>query len=357
MLLVILSQALVGPHPISLANTYTSFYDRTDAVVFNPASPSLAPRLMFGAFYSNEMYYGGGFVFPNRFLSMGLFVSYDTTNTARINFALARSFGTMHLGVGAYMNYNTQADDQPTPHFYAGAAFSPIDNFVFGFSVFNIDTPDILYFKFGLSVYSVPTPLGRNLTFFADMGVNFNRNATSKELGSLGLEYNLFSSIFLRLGYNADRTLSLGLGYIYVYNTVDIHIDASLKNPQDTNRIYSVGATVKFLGYNVWVESSPKVIEVVPGAEASVTKLCMKYVLPAEVDRWILKITNRWGKVFKTYWGEGDIPDECIFWHAVDEDGNYVGKGVYYYDFYVKTVDGKIFRRKGSVVNIKEVGR
>jgi hypothetical protein len=198
--------------------------------------------------------------------------------------------------------------------------------------------------------------VGRTLTFTADLSSSMARDVKSKDVGGLGLELAPFYPLFLRAGYSYDQHIPAGLGLLYVYNTVDILGDVSVNDvkAESKDKVYTFGLTVKFFGHTVWAESSPKIIEVVPGSEASVTRICFRYILPSKVVRWTFNITNRWGKVYKTYWGDDNPPSECIYWHVVDEEGKYVGKGVYFYDFTVKTEDGKIYRRRGGLVNVKE---
>ena len=344
-----------GPHPLSLGEAYASYYDRVEAIYYNPASAAVAPRVMVSVYHSGYGYNGGGFVYPNRFLSFGLHVlvpqSYERISG---QFVLARSFGTLNLGAGASLEYPL-GDSGTTvePSFYAGVSFSPLDYFLFGFSVFNIETPESLSSRIGMYVSSIPVPFfGRSLSLYTDMEVKFN--STAREVFRVGTEFRPIPSLFFRMGYEGGSGWKGGLGYLYVYNTTDIYFDLGADSLFSDNRIYNFGITVKFLGYDVWVESTPKVIELMPSSEYNVVKVCLRYNLPAEVDRWILKITNRWGKVYKVYYGDGSIPTECIYWQGTDEYGNYVGKGVYFYHFYVKTRDGRIFERRGALVNIKK---
>jgi len=342
-----------GPHPLSLGNAYTAYYDRVEAIYYNPAAAAVAPRVMISTYYSGYGYLGGGLVYPNRILSFGFHIlAPQTYDYISGQVALARSFGTLNLGAGASYTHYLNDTITTKPSFYAGVSFSPLDYFMFGFSVFNIDTPAALYSTIGMYVSSIPVPFfGRSLSLFTDMEVRFN--STQREKFRVGAEFRPIPSLFFRMGYEGGSGWKGGLGYLYVFNTTDIYFDLGVDG-LFSNKVYNFGVTVKFLGYDVWVESSPKVIELVPGSEYNVVKVCMRYNLPEEVDKWILKITNRWGKVYKVYYGEGSIPSECIYWQGTDEYGNYVGKGVYYYDFYVKTVSGRIYERKGSLVNIKK---
>ncbi len=343
----------IGPHSLSLGNAYGAYFDRVEAIVFNPASASIAPRVMFSVNRYFSDYISGGFVFPNRILSFGVYASTpDDYSYFDIRFVLAKSFGTLNMGAGIQYSYVPQ-DSTVKPGFYAGVAFSPLDYFMFGFSVFNIDTPAALYSRIGMYVSNIPFPLlGRSLSFYGDMNVSFN--SPSREIFNVGAELRPLPYLFLRLGYDGSGGWKGGLGYMYVYNTTDILFDLGVDSLFSSNRRYAVGITFKFLGYNVWVESSPKVISLVPGAEYNVVKICPRYNLPAEVDRWVLKITGKFGKVYRVYYGENSIPEECIYWQGTDEYGEYVGKGVYFYDFYVKTVDGRVYSRRGSLVNIKK---
>jgi len=82
------------------------------------------------------------------------------------------------------------------------------------------------------------------------------------------------------------------------------------------------------------------------------------------VKDWKIEIYDSWGNKLKEYSGKGKLPDfvywdgpppsECIYWHVVDEEGKYVGKGFYYYEFIVRTEDGKIYKRRGGLVNVRK---
>ncbi len=357
---------MVGPHPISMGSAYNAYAERVDGIFFNPSAASMASRVMIGGFYSQVGYYGGGIVIPNRFISIGLAGSIDTTRNGMIYGVLARNFSGFNIGLGIQYPYtsDTSSNKNSKFHIYSGFSFYFSDYFMFGFTAENLDTPNALSLRFGIQLANYPLPvIGRNLAMTMDLNSTFARNVKSQDLASIGFELDPFYPLFLRFGYNYNPNDSIvkhkipaGLGLIYVYNTVDILGDISVNDikAESKNKIWTFGLTVKFFGHTVWAESSPKIIEVLPEAEASVTKICFRYILPSKVSRWTFNITNRWGKIYKTYWGDGPPPSECIYWHVVDEEGKYVGKGVYYYDFIVKTEDGKIYKRRGGLVNVKK---
>jgi len=351
---------MFGPHPISMGNAYNAYAERVDGIFFNPASASMATRVMLGGFYSQIGYYGGGLVIPNRFISIGIAGVLDTSQNGLIYGVIARNFSGFNIGFGIQYPY-TQDSIKPKPHFYGGFSFYFSDYFMFGFTAENLDTPNALKFRFGMQVANYPLPvIGRNLTFTMDLNSSMARDVKSKDLAALGFELTPFYPLFLRIGYTyipgEGHRLPMGLGLIYVYNTVDILGDVSVNDiqAQSKDKVYTFGLTVKFLGHTVWAESSPKIVEVLPESEASVTRICFRYILPSKVSRWTFNITNRWGKVYKTYWGDDNPPSECIYWHIVDEEGKYIGKGVYYYEFIVRTEDGKIYKRRGGLVNVKK---
>lgn len=364
-MLILIYSLMFGPHPVSMANAYNAYAERVDGIFFNPSAASMATRVMIGGFYSQSGYYGGGIAIPNRFVALGLAGVLDTTRNATVYGVLARNFSGFNIGLGIQYLYiqDTMLKDslKPRPHVYGGFSFYFSDYFMFGFTAENLDTPNALRLRFGIQVANYPLPvIGRSLTFTMDLNSTMARNVKSQDLASIGMELSPLYPLFLRFGYlyNPDlgHKIPAGLGILYVYNTVDILGDVSVNDiqAQSKDKVYTFGLTVKFFGHTVWAESSPKIVEVIPEAEASVTKICFRYILPSKITKWTFNITNRWGKVYKTYWGDDNPPSECIYWHIVDEEGRYVGKGVYYYDFIVRTEDGKIYKRRGGLVNVKK---
>ncbi len=353
-----------GPHPISMGNAYNAYAERVDGIFFNPSAASMASRVMLGGFYSQAGYYGGGLVIPNRFVAIGVAGYLDSTKNGMIYGVLSRNFSGFNIGFGVQYPFSQDTAKKDTtlkPHFYGGFSFYFSEYFMFGFTAENIDTPNALKLKFGIQVANYPLPvIGRSLTFTMDLNTTMAREEKSRDLAALGIELAPFYPLFLRIGYNYNpdigHRLPAGLGILYVYNTVDILGDLSVNDikAESKDKVYTFGLTVKFFGHTVWAESSPKIIEVIPESEASVTKICFRYILPSKVTRWTFNITNRWGKIYKTYWGDDNPPSECIYWHVVDEEGKYTGPGVYYYDFIVRTEDGRIYKRRGGLVNVKK---
>ena len=344
--LYLLSQ--IGPHSLSVGNAYAAYYGRVEAISYNPAAAAIASRAMVSLYHSGYGYNGGGFVYPNRILSFGVHLA-KSSDLLSGQIAIGRSFGTLNIGVGT----SFFRGDTSNASLYAGAAFFPLDYFVFGFGLYDIHKPSQLYSKVGLYVSSIPVPFfGRSLNLYTSMNVKFN--SREQEQFNVGLEFQPVPYLFLRTGRDGSGSWKAGLGFMYVANTSDILLDLGVDSLSSQNRVYAIGVTVKFLGYTVWVESSPKVIELEPGTDYNVVKICMRHNLPEEVEKWVLRITNRWGKEYKVFYGDGPIPDECIYWHGTDEYGNYVKKGVYYYHFIVKGKSGKIYERKGGLVNIKK---
>ncbi len=350
---------MFGPHPISMGSAYNAYPERVDGIFYNPVAASMAARVMLGGFYSQSGYYGGGLVIPNRFISIGVAGVLDTTQRGMIYGVLARNFGGFNIGFGIQYPYDTASNLKP--HFYGGVGFYFSDYFIFGFTAENLDTPNALGFRFGVQVANYPLPVvGRNLTFTMDINSTMARDVQSQDLAAIGIEFAPIYPLFLRFGYTyapgEGQKIPVGLGLLYVYNTIDILGDISVNNisSESKDKVYTFGLTVKFFGHTVWAESSPKIIEVIPGSEASVTRICFRYILPSKVSRWTFNITNRWGKVYKTYWGDDAPPSECIYWHVVDEDGRYTGPGVYHYEFIVRTEDGKIYKRRGGLVNVRK---
>jgi len=344
--LYLLSQ--LGPHSLSVGNAYAAYYERVEAISFNPAAAAIASRAMVSLYYSGYGYYGGGLVYPNRILSFGAHLA-KSSDALWGQVALGRSFGTLNLGLGT----SFYKGDSSTMSIYAGAAFFPLDYFVFGFGLYDLQKPSQIYTNVGLYVSSIPVPyFGRRLNLYTGMKIFFN--STQREQFNIGLEFQPLPFLYLRMGRDGLGTWKGGLGFVYLTNRSDILLDLGVDSLFSQNRVYVFGATIKFAGYMVWVESSPKVIELEPGIDYNVVKICMRHNLPEEVEKWVLRITNRWGKEYRVYYGDGPIPDECIYWHGTDEYGNYVKKGVYYYHFIVKGESGKIYERKGGLVNIKK---
>ena len=339
----------VGTHSLSLGNAYGAYFDRAEAIVFNPASAAMVQRIMASANRYLSTYTSGGIVFPNGILPFGFYaVTPNDFGYVDARFAIARSLGKMSIGMGFSYFYDFQ-NRTGRDGLYAGAAFVPMDNFAFGFTIFNLSKSDSLYGKVSMNA----SFFGKNINFYGSKDIAFAGGMP--EPFNLGLEIFFLQSLFIRLGYDSRSGLKGGLGRTYTVNTVDIYLDLGIDSLIHSSRKYSLGLTLKFLGYYVWVDSDPKTIFLGPGVENNVVKICPRYELPSDIDRWILRITDRLGRVYKAYYGEGS-PQGCLYWHGTDEDGNYVSGGVYYYDFYVKTIDGRVYNRKGGLVKIKKGG-
>lgn len=385
----------VGARPAAMGNAYLALADDANSVQWNPAGLARLdyPEVTFMhlAYFAdiNYEYLGVGVPWHGQGLGFGLtWLNVPPFNSTLDPNAEEGSASSYSLALGYAVNLsprlqvgvtvrslleNLASNSSIGGSLDAGATFTPwgrnlslavvAQNLGVDSGFAGVSDPLPINLRFG-AAYSL---FDRSNVRFVNLVLDVGKSLDDKFTYNVGGEWWLFHTLALRAGYtmseggqdfsssdpNAPANFTAGLGF--QFNAADIdYAFVPYGELGVTNRLslsWKFGYTPVEVDKETLMQNSPKFSKSEEGGSAGVAFSIdsSKDMHGAAVKAWSVEIDDEDGRVVRTLWGEGAVPQGLV-WDMKDADGNPVdGSKSYKYGITLRDWDGHSVHSSGFI--------
>lgn len=240
--LLLLSLSLYATDNLRLPDTRTIAMGNngvTESTLYNPSLIALTEKKALEMNYFNKYQLkelgtvNGGFLYPNRLLPVALHIysfGYDAYRESMFRISVGRELNKRWtIGIGIhYSMLETELYEEHRGRVATdlGAMFRPFDNLLIGMLILNTPSVSIQTKEVENNTFTgYVLQLGFRWEIINNLLITGNMGSCETEelTGALGLEYQAFSSFYLRAGVQAEPLLpAFGIGYGFAAFALDI---------------------------------------------------------------------------------------------------------------------------------------
>lgn len=360
---------------LALGNSFVAVTQEPLGVVWNPAGLSFMSQnqatFEAGKLYEGTNLYGVGIGVPARTLpSIGFTVlsmnSGDFERTTELNEPIG-NFGegdlamyltgskaiTPRFAIGGNLKIARQSVEEFSATgvgFDLGAMYDVTPMIRLGGSVLNLGGPN-LSLRDVTETYPVEFRVGASAKLFRGQGLitmELDQNADTGTGFHTGAQYWLYKNFALSVGYATDSpaggfSYKTPSGFQFNYALAD----------QELGMMHRFGISYSFGGFMADSQADPPVFS--PLGQQSVTRIDLKAKTKAEATDWVLDISDKSGKVVRTFGGPG-APPSHVMWDGKNQAGFPVPDGLYTYSLIVNDAEGRLVAGRERAVEITTGG-